>query len=444
MNTDNSKAITFKKPPNISKEKFAHRKRSADETEYLEQPKLQSDQIRISDKSQQHQQPCFDEGLTESVVDPEEDDEDEDESALRIKIQSVKRKRHLLGKIQAIHRASRRTDVVVDVPLKDLDQKLREEESNKDFRERLQGTFAGKKYADSSKGDFADDDDEDGEEGGILRQKQKLAMEQFIQQQLAHSSSNLASKTDPSIMADTDVVETEETSVFNPLYQQREADVGVGGAVLGGTGIAEVTLPVDFRIHSIQETEKALNARRHGYNQSQNNTWTDTEIRKLLPLSFGEGVSKKRGANDGPIVTIQGASDSKMDMNPKRLISLLLHHVEPLPSTLPFSASSAGGHVLPDDVSNLGRSYSHDFRLHNQEWIQNKRELQQKEVDAQKKKDEASSFEADSDRVGFDNLRKHGEGRSGFHSQTDDSKFHSSNDDRIWKNFVSKTRDSRK
>ena len=36
-----------------------------------------------------------------------------------------------------------------------------------------------------------------------------------------------------------------------------EGDVGAGGAMMGGTGIAEATLPIDERIKALKETQRA-------------------------------------------------------------------------------------------------------------------------------------------------------------------------------------------
>jgi len=316
-------------------------------------------------------------------------------------------------------------------------QEITKESKDSKLRERLQCNFSKEKSEGTNNGDLSDDDD--GEGGGVLRQRKKLIMLQYIEQHL-ECSSKLAPEADSALPIDSNV---KDTSSFDPLYQ-READVGVGGTVLGGTGIAEVTLPVDYRLQSVQETEKILLSKQERVHQhnSYDQLQSENEIRKLLPTSFGDGVTKKKRMDDDCREMIQ--KNSTADIDPKRLISSLLHKGNHLPNKTQFSASSAGVDVRHDDVSNLGRSYAHDFQLHNQEWIQNKREFQQREVDTQKKNAEISSSEAVGERVGFDNLKKYGEGRSNFHSQIDRSKFKSSNDDRLWKNFVTRTRDSRK
>ena len=49
-----------------------------------------------------------------------------------------------------------------------------------------------------------------------------------------------------------------------------------------------------------------------------------------------------------------------------------------------YSASSAGVSVQRSDVSTLGQSYSHNFQLHQQDWIAQRRDERQSEIDTLK------------------------------------------------------------
>jgi hypothetical protein len=310
-----------------------------------------------------------------------------------------------------------------------------EYKSNQDFGERLQGTFSRKKYSHNQSGDFSDDDNDD-HGGSILRQKHKLAMEEFIQHGLESTANRHVPDHDHpgNVMSST---EFDGASSLAPSFQ-READVGAGGAVLGGTGIAEVTLPNDSRLQSVKETKQTLSRIEHNHGQ-QASTTNHLVVRKLLPSSFGEGVSRKKRSIDGDDQELHTSSH----VNPKNLISSILHQVESTASTTTFnnncSASSAGQHVRPEDVSNLGRSFAHDFRAHNQERFHLKQASQLKELEMRQGKDTDTSLEADHGRMGFDAIRKSGRGFSNTQHKLKNTK-----DDEFYRNFVKRAKEKRK
>merc|ERR1719330_63199 len=157
----------------------------------------------------------------------------------------------------------------------------------------------------------------------------------------------------------------------------QEGDMGAGGAMLGGTGIAEVIIPVEDKIKNIKETEMAM--------------------------------------------------AKKLDMQRRRAMAVK-------------TVSSAGADVLSEDVSNLGASYAHNFRLHNSEWIEQKKQQGRAEYEAmsnQKKSD--SGNQASEQRIGFNAKRglagdQGKDGRAQKHGQG--GRHERSTDDARWKNFV--------
>lgn len=112
-------------------------------------------------------------------------------------------------------------------------------------------------------------DDTDGDKKspseGVLERKHRQAMEEFIDQ-------NLASKATPEEESEQ---KKGEISTTDELYaeiaessrrlagkatnseQLPDADVGAGGALVAGTGLAEVVLPVEERLKTMEETVRA-------------------------------------------------------------------------------------------------------------------------------------------------------------------------------------------
>ena len=94
------------------------------------------------------------------------------------------------------------------------------------------------------------------------------------------------------------------------IKSEKEGDVGAGGAVLGGTGIAEVALPVEVHLKALKETERAAaeySVRRAGRAAAGSSVplggpadppddGATSEMQAMLPMSFASGPSsRKRG-----------------------------------------------------------------------------------------------------------------------------------------------------
>jgi hypothetical protein len=94
----------------------------------------------------------------------------------------------------------------------------------------------------------------------IMEQKHLCAMEEFINKKLSKQCPNGEEEDMESRVAD--------------IQQAAEADMGAGGTMLGGTGIAEVILPVDKRLEAVKQTE---------------------ELRASLPGTFGKSTASSAG-----------------------------------------------------------------------------------------------------------------------------------------------------
>merc|ERR1719491_185070 len=93
------------------------------------------------------------------------------------------------------------------------------------------------------------------------------ALEEELYKKLAKSiSSNKNSSTNSN--------KNEEEAM---LEKQREGDVGAGGAMLGGTGLAEVLLPVENRLRNVRETEKIAMMRM----RERNGDYTTNDIQTM-------------------------------------------------------------------------------------------------------------------------------------------------------------------
>jgi hypothetical protein len=108
------------------------------------------------------------------------------------------------------------------------------------------------------------------------------------------------------------------------------------------------------------------------------------------------------------------------------------------------SASSAGYNVQKEDVSNLGTSYAHNYRLHNSEWISNKK--RQQEAEAQQSRNEVKEVDGDlvsQERMGFAAKRGRIANDRGGEGDAKRKGGGQANDDRIYRQFVSKERGRR-
>mmetsp|Transcript_23815 Transcript_23815/g.33421 ORF Transcript_23815/g.33421 Transcript_23815/m.33421 type:complete len:293 (+) Transcript_23815:168-1046(+) len=234
--------------------------------------------------------------------------------------------------------------------------------------------------------------------------------------------------------------------------QEQEGDVGAGGAMLAGTGIAEVALPAEERLKTAMETEEAAKARhrmrhRHHLQQTDRNTDQSPSTKnvedQMLPTSFSAGMGK-RSKNRQPSANIKQTS----------VPSLNVANAVKNTSVHGPTMSSAGAEVLRSDIEGVGSSYSHNFRMHSAEWASKKKEEKEAELELarqQQQKDEGPI--ENQERMGFEAARKAIKGGS-FQStsRTKDSRGQSdrsgksggnqqrSSDDRVWKAFVQRER----
>eukprot|EP00978_Attheya_sp_CCMP212_P024991 scaffold79539_cov54-Attheya_sp.AAC.3 len=387
-----------------------------------------------------------------------------------------------------------------------------DDEANAPLRDRLYGSFAGGTGADAA----------DGMGEGVMGKKHHEAMEAYIQKQMGHDSLSSTSASsnshknshnkedntnvndgDGPRMATTAQMEAQlyeellatttatSTSAMGSLQRggeeeasgkmatagtaAAEGDVGAGGAVLGGTGIAEVELPVEERIQNVKRTEQAAAARARQYhphnrkrhvseNKHEYSETSHVVVEEMLPTNFGAGPSKRKKTQGStgvrPVPTVGGVpSSSLLDQKQQE-------------ERGGASASSAGAEVLREDVSGLGASYSHNFKLHTHEWVHKRKEEREAELQAERVLQLANEGTATNrQRMGFDAARRVArgqiplptphhttEGSTGTRPTTtgaatatggnatnnrDNSNFQRSNDDRVWKTFMARQRGRR-
>ena len=148
---------------------------------------------------------------------------------------------------------------------------------------------------------------ENGPTETIMQQKHMSAMEEFIKRNLTKDKGN----------KQENVV---ENHVENDAQHVREADMGAGGTMLGGTGIAEVILPVETRIETARQTE---------------------ELRSRLPGAFGAKTVSSAGYRiDQSDVSGVGSSFSQTfrEFKPQRPSSTVTNELSANSVHLPSSA----------------------------------------------------------------------------------------------------------
>ena len=392
-----------------------------------------------------------------------------------------------------------------------------------DLRQRLQGTFGGGNDGSSS----AVDGEGAGE--GVLGQKHRAAMDKYIQERMdstngkdGRDGTQDKAGADRQLLLDEDALYRQvaaEVGVAGMVQDQaaigtaapaeasatadnktttKEDDVGAGGMMLAGTGIAEVALPVDERIRTVRETEllassatagtsrgrgrgrmvgtsmaHPTNNRSAGYAAEGVGPMSAQDMKAMLPTSFGGGKknNKKQQQLKGSDMTqeIAGTGMAAPQMAAAAMATA--------PSTTaaatgrkPPVASSAGAAVLPTDVADLSQSYSHNFKLHTHQWVSDRKTEQQREIDrVRKEQEERDGTVENRARVGFEQARRvarggemavaggggaggggsgSGGGGSGSHVTTGGmagggGDRNRSSDDRVWRSFVSKQRNRR-
>lgn len=303
---------------------------------------------------------------------------------------------------------------------------------NKDLEERLKGSFSGGTGGDFSSGD------------GVMERKHKSAMEEFIQQNL--DSKGAAAAADEGKRIDRAQEPSTVKELEKKLYQElassaqalagtdvkdektAEGDVGSGGAMLGGTGIAEVSLPVDDRLKTVAATSAATSSARR--DPSKAHTTSKFSVAEL-PLAFATGKGK-RGKNES-VPMMKVAIPVKNVTEP----SIDTTRAEQVAAT----ASSAGYEVLTSDVSGVASSYSHNFRLHAQEWLQEKKDSERAPIE--QNEEQTTTSDVDEDRIGFAAARGRAADQMLDKTKGDNKRQKRSSDDRVYKSFMTRQKEQR-
>ena len=110
---------------------------------------------------------------------------------------------------------------------------------------------------------------------GVLEQKHRQAMEEYIQQQTSQTqppTTNHPEDEQDKMTTKKQTATTAQDELFAQLAESSrrltgqkaavDADVGAGGALVAGTGICQVELPLEQRLKTVQETVQATHDRR--------------------------------------------------------------------------------------------------------------------------------------------------------------------------------------
>ena len=244
------------------------------------------------------------------------------------------------------------------------------------------------------------------------------------------------------------ITSKEEASAAAVPSTIQEGDLGSGGTMLGGTGIAEVILPIDQRLGVVRATQEAVMERMRRYgagtmqqpssHASGNKEKQEVEWKSVLPMSFESGPAKKRRFEER--ATVPGAATIA---KPTKTASVTSSYAT---SGARPSASSAGSEVLPSDVEAVSASYAHNYQFHTHEWVSRRKEERTLELEQQRLAHEAAEGPAGNrERIGFAALR--GKEQAGTDGQraSDAEKARNTatsssrdlpNDNRVWSRFV--------
>lgn len=338
-----------------------------------------------------------------------------------------------------------------------------------DLEERLKGTFSEGKLAGSN--DMGGDD-----EGGILAKKHKRAMEEYIQSNLQDQPTASASGNGSASAGNDEGGFKSSADMEKEMYSEllgtgnkggmspkkEEGDVGAGGAMMGGTGIAEVSLPLDERIKAMKDTEraamefqKARNARlgiiddeltapsEYASNESRESAAIDNDaLAAMVPMNFASGPGKRKRKEIG---YSEPAANRATPSTVNKYDPTKDFHYPVQSSAIP-----PGSIVEKDnDTSELGASYSHNFAQHNREWIEQKKDERQAELDALAAQNVEDGPEESKARLGFDAARRLARGEivdasaKSADMQNGWDRKSGTNDDRVMKEFLSKERNRR-
>jgi hypothetical protein len=158
---------------------------------------------------------------------------------------------------------------------------------------------------------------------GVLQQKHKQALEEFIQKNLAKDDVKTQGKIDEKSKSDVKDLESKLYEELASTAAQlsgagpdskatKEEDVGSGGAMLGGTGLAEVILPVDARMDNVKATEEARMKRQQ--QQKGVGVVSSAVDVSMLPTSFSVGKGKKERRQRAILATKGDQKDEPDDL----------------------------------------------------------------------------------------------------------------------------------
>jgi hypothetical protein len=355
-------------------------------------------------------------------------DESEEEDSALGKIQALKKARKIksLLKISTLEKSQKKTQIGVGDNEKE--DKVTNQ-PNLDLRQKLEGSFEVRT------GNAVEN------ENNVMTLKHQMAMQEYIDAQMKKGEvQNDSTHADQVNQEDIDMMVKDKKDLYAKLLReatlmhsgmneesQVDEDVGAGGEMLGGTGIAEVELPVEQRLQIAKETALAASqlgtkaaVSGHTSNARDPDQITEQELAKMLPTSFVSGKKKSHLSKTDAIVSKESSTFST-HTKPKV-------HV-PLNKDIAFPESQV-------NLDGIGSSYAHNFSLHNKEWIQKKKEENYQESN----KDDAGGGRqdeiGDSSRIGFD--AKRGKGTSANGHGDNQRSAQRSRDHTTYKNFVSR------
>ena len=474
--------------------------------------------------------------MNENENDKKEEEEEDEESGTLTAILAIERRRKLLARSRGINTASlnkskmthRNNDVYNNYEDGGLDSTIGmpsggeggiSSSSKNDIGETTTGrlgtrTFGVGQLAGSNDmgGDGKDRDGGGG--GGLLEKKHRLAMEEFIRNNLTAVKEQGGSgfSSNRSTMASHQTSDAEKDLYAELLLSSvndnadreggidkkagGEGDVGAGGAMMGGTGIAEVALPIDERLRVLKAAEKAAmeyeRSRKARFEGGGREEWGSSmmsqiktgmndisdqqrieSIAAMVPMTFASGPGKRKRQNDS--LTPPVKDDMKSSLSQASTVGgqgisdkYLIESSANIGSGSQYSSTY---HVRKSDIADVGASYSHNFQLHTKEWVMRKRDERQTEIDTihAKQVEDAGPMTSESRaRVGFDMARKiaRGEitttdgsvssGKGGGVTKMNDeltnewdrkksgtNNHQQSSDDRVWKSFMTNQRNRR-
>jgi Hepatocellular carcinoma-associated antigen 59 len=182
---------------------------------------------------------------------------------------------------------------------------------------------------------------------GILEQKHKAAMEDYIQQNLKtgeetqqDSGVQKVMDLEGKLLQDLQLSAQRLSGTVDTTNEQAgEGDLGAGGAMLGGTGIAEVILPLESRMAAARATEDATSRMKRAQHDRYQQVIPQAAA---LPMSFSIGAGKLSRRHRSIEATQGNMREAKT----------------------PVIMSSSTELSIRQD---LPSSYNHNFKLHSQE-----------------------------------------------------------------------------